>query len=99
LLFCAESGAGDFDDDAVAGETCGNACFQSHAAIFRVATHSQNRNLFRMAKRRSFLAELLDFIVQNKAWVIAPIILVLLLAGLLILLGSTKAAPFIYTLF
>lgn len=52
-----------------------------------------------MAKRRSFLAELLDFIVQNKAWVIAPIILVLLLAGLLILLGSTKAAPFIYTLF
>jgi hypothetical protein len=99
LPICAESGAGDFDDAAVAGETCGKACFQSHAAIFRVATHSQNRNLFRMAKRRSFLAELLDFIVQNKAWVIAPIILVLLLAGLLILLGSTKAAPFIYTLF
>ncbi len=52
-----------------------------------------------MANRRSFLAELLDFIVQNKAWVIAPIILVLLLAGLLIVLGATKAAPFIYTLF
>jgi len=52
-----------------------------------------------MGKRRSFLTELLDFIVQNKAWVIAPIIVVLLLAGLLIILGSSKAAPFIYTLF
>ena len=52
-----------------------------------------------MPKRRSFLAELFDFIIENKAWVIAPIIVVLLLAGLLIVLGSTKAAPFIYTLF
>ena len=33
-----------------------------------------------MAKRCSFLEELLEFIVQNKAWVIAPIILVLRLA-------------------
>jgi hypothetical protein len=52
-----------------------------------------------MAKRRSFLAELLSFVVHNKAWVLAPVILFLLLAGLLIVVGSTKAAPFIYTLF
>ncbi len=50
-------------------------------------------------KRRSFLIELWDFIVANKAWILAPIILVILLAGVLIILGSTKAAPFIYTLF
>lgn len=50
-------------------------------------------------KRRSFLLEIWDFITANKAWILAPIILVILLAGLLIILGSTKAAPFIYTLF
>ncbi len=52
-----------------------------------------------MKKRRSFLTELFDFVCENKAWVLAPIIVVLLLVGLLIVLGSTKAAPFIYTLF
>jgi|LakMenE01Jun11ns_1017448.scaffolds.fasta_scaffold6209085_2 hypothetical protein len=52
-----------------------------------------------MEKRRSFLIELYDFVLQNKAWVMAPIIIVLLLMGLLIMLGSTKAAPFIYSLF
>jgi len=52
-----------------------------------------------MSRRRSFLAELIDFIVSNKAYFIAPIILVLVLVGVLIILGGTKAAPFIYTLF
>ncbi|MBE2179984.1 MAG: hypothetical protein IAE97_05895 [Chthoniobacterales bacterium] len=50
-------------------------------------------------RRRSFLAELFDFIRSNKAYLLAPIIIVLLLVGILILLGGTKAAPFIYTLF
>jgi hypothetical protein len=49
--------------------------------------------------RRSFLIELFDFIKTNKAYFLAPIILVLLLVGFLIILGGTKAAPFIYTLF
>ena len=49
--------------------------------------------------RRSFLAELVDFIVSNKAYVLAPIIIVLLLLGALIILAGSKAAPFIYTLF
>lgn len=52
-----------------------------------------------MKKRRSFVAELFDFILSNKAYFIAPIITVLLLVGALIILGGTKAAPFIYTLF
>ena len=50
-------------------------------------------------RRRSFIAELFDFILSNKAYFIAPIIIVLLLVGALIILGGTKAAPFIYTLF
>jgi hypothetical protein len=39
------------------------------------------------------------FIVENKAWWMVPIVLVLALTGLLVALGSTGAAPFIYTLF
>jgi len=49
--------------------------------------------------RRSFLAELFDYVRVNRAWMLAPIIVVLLLAGALIILGGTQAAPLIYTLF
>jgi len=44
------------------------------------------------------LAEFWDFLVHNKKWWLTPIILVLLLFGVLIMLTSTVAAPFIYTL-
>lgn len=54
---------------------------------------------FPMARRRTFIAELFDFVLTNKAYFIAPIIIVLILVGALIILGGTKAAPFIYTLF
>ena len=50
-------------------------------------------------RRRSFLAELTAYVLANKAWMLAPVILVLLLAGALIILGGTQAAPLIYTLF
>jgi hypothetical protein len=50
-------------------------------------------------RRRSFLTELFDYVRANKAWMLAPIIVVLLLAGALIILGGTQAAPLIYTLF
>jgi hypothetical protein len=49
--------------------------------------------------RRSFLAELFDYVRANRAWMLAPIILMLLVAGALIILGGTQAAPLIYTLF
>ena len=49
--------------------------------------------------RRSFLAELFDFIVSNKAYVLAPVVIVLLLVGVLIILAGSQVAPFIYTLF
>lgn len=47
----------------------------------------------------SLMAEFLDFLVNNKAWWLTPIILVLLLVGALVIVGSGVAAPFIYTLF
>lgn len=39
------------------------------------------------------------FIVEYKAWWMVPIVIVLGLLSGLIMLGSTGAAPFIYTLF
>ena len=45
------------------------------------------------------LREFADFLVQNNLWWIAPIIIVLLLVVFFVYLGSTAAAPFIYTVF
>jgi|TARA_B100000315_G_C14207026_1_gene420304 hypothetical protein len=43
--------------------------------------------------------ELMDFLLNNKKWWLTPIILCLLMFGLLLVLGESTAAPFIYTLF
>ena len=45
------------------------------------------------------IREFWDFLRYNKKWWLTPIILVILLIGVLVFLGSTPAAPFIYTLF
>ena len=45
------------------------------------------------------VAEFVHFLLHNKKWWITPIVLVLLAFGLLIILGGSTAAPFIYTLF
>ncbi len=48
----------------------------------------------------SILAELWDFLKTRKKWWLAPIILVLLFVGLIIVFaGGSAIAPFIYTLF
>ena len=47
----------------------------------------------------SAVSELLAFAFNNKKWWLTPIIVVLLGLGLLVILGGTAAAPFIYTLF
>jgi hypothetical protein len=51
------------------------------------------------AARTGILRELWLFLGHNKKWWLTPIVLVLLLVGLLVVLGGTGAAPFIYTLF
>lgn len=43
--------------------------------------------------------EFLHFLVNSKKWWLTPILLVLVLLGLFTILGSSGAAPFIYTLF
>ncbi len=44
-------------------------------------------------------SEFIQFIVENKKWWLIPIILSFGLIGLLAVLSSTGAAPFIYTVF
>lgn len=50
-------------------------------------------------KQRGLVAEFVGFLKANKKWWLAPIIISILLLGLLVVLGGTAAAPFIYTLF
>jgi len=50
-------------------------------------------------KNPGFIQELLQFIRHNKKWYLIPIVVSILALGVLIALGSTGAAPFIYTLF
>lgn len=48
----------------------------------------------------SILKEFWDFLKVRKRWWLAPIVLVLLLLGLLVVFSQQSAvAPFIYTLF
>ena len=50
-------------------------------------------------ERTGLASEFTDFLKENKKWWLAPIIFSILGLGLLVLLGGTAAAPFIYTLF
>ena len=47
----------------------------------------------------SLVKEFLQFVVENKAWWLIPILVCLGGLGILVALSSTVAAPFIYTLF
>jgi hypothetical protein len=50
-------------------------------------------------KQAGLVSELIGFLKANKKWWLAPILIAILLLGLLVVLGGTAAAPFIYTLF
>ncbi len=59
-------------------------------------------NSFQEASQASgggLFSDLFSFMSENKKWWLTPIILVLGLLGVLLVLGATGAAPFIYTLF
>jgi len=52
-----------------------------------------------LGRSTGLLQDLVGFLMENRKWWLVPIILVLLLLGLLLALGATSVAPFIYTLF
>ena len=53
----------------------------------------------KLKQNPGFFRELVMFIRYNKKWYLIPIVVSILMLGILIALGSTGAAPFIYTLF
>lgn len=61
-----------------------------HASDFERQAQGQNAGIVK---------EFVDLLRHNKKWWLAPVIVALLILGVLVVLGSTAAAPFIYTLF
>ena len=51
------------------------------------------------ARRTNVVTEVWGFVTYYKKWWLVPILLVFLAFGILMLIGGTVAAPFIYTLF
>ena len=51
------------------------------------------------AKQSGFMKEFWLFLRGNKKWWLTPIVVVVIFLGVLVVLGGTAAAPFIYTLF
>jgi len=51
------------------------------------------------AKNASLVAEMIGFLGKNKKWWLLPIMGTFLIIGVLVLLSTTAAAPFIYTFF
>jgi hypothetical protein len=53
-----------------------------------------------MSKNKSFIGEMWNFLKVRKMWWLAPIIIMLLIVGTLIILSQSSAvSPFIYALF
>ncbi len=50
-------------------------------------------------KQSGFLGEMWEFLRNNKKWWLTPVVVILIGVGILVLLGGSAAAPFIYTLF
>jgi hypothetical protein len=50
-------------------------------------------------KNASLVGEIFGFLGQNKKWWLLPIMGTFLVIGILVLLSTTAAAPFIYTFF
>ena len=50
-------------------------------------------------KNSSLPREILGYLAKNKKWWLLPIIVVFVGIGVLVLLSTTAAAPFIYTFF
>jgi hypothetical protein len=50
-------------------------------------------------KNASLLSDLFAYLGENKKWWLLPILGTFLIIGVLVLLSTTAAAPFIYTFF
>lgn len=75
----------------MADESTGKQGEQKGASAFEKAAGDK--------KNASLVGDVLGFLGDNKKWWLLPILGTFLVIGVLVLLSSTAAAPFIYTLF
>lgn len=47
----------------------------------------------------NFIKEILAFIIAERKWWLAPLLLILLIVSLLVIFADSAVAPFIYSLF
>ena len=59
--------------------------------------HGQSLEELADRKSSGLIGEFVHFLMTNKRWWLTPIVLVLLLVGVMIILSSTAAAPFLYS--
>ena len=62
----------------------------------------ETKNRFEAAgsrKQATIIGEVFQMLRHNKKYWLIPLLLILLALGVLVLLGGTAVAPFIYTLF
>jgi hypothetical protein len=56
--------------------------------------------MFKKTKNNNVLVDIFRFLINKKAWWLAPIIILLLLVGFLMIISHESAiSPFIYTIF
>jgi hypothetical protein len=60
---------------------------------------SDDKNFEELENDSGLISEFWQFLKTNKKFWLLPILFIMLLLGVLLILGSTGAAPFIYTLF
>ncbi len=87
-ILTAADNASNADDSTALDDTM-NRPDPSHASFETVAA-SQSQGLMR---------EFCGFMAENSKWWLLPFLFVFGLLGIAVLLGTTGAAPFIYTLF
>jgi hypothetical protein len=61
--------------------------------------HTDDFGRHASAARPRLASAFRGFLKENKTWWLVPILVVFALVGMLVVLGGTVAAPFIYTLF
>ena len=64
--------------------------------------HDEKKTAFEISaeeKDTGLLREFIGMLKENKKYWLIPLLLILALFGVLVILGSSAAAPFIYTLF
>jgi hypothetical protein len=65
----------------------------------RLSQSSEREPLLKEAQNPGFFAEYWNFLRTSRKWWMLPLFILFLVLGVILVLGQTAVAPFIYTLF